>query len=311
MEELLQPVVGQVVVGVDGRSRTAGALRRAAEVAHAREAPVHLVHVTPSVVLDGTGELADAAEGIARVVLDDAERVVTAHRPGVRVVRTGRIGARADGLARVAGPHDLVVLGRSRHEGPTWWPHGSLAAGVAARRPGAVLVVPDREPAPEAEAGAAPQVVVGTAASGTAEPGLAPVFAWADRRGATLTFVHAWWVPDPYVDIAEQRTHAVDHEERTVTRVQRTLAPHRAAHPDVPVEIRVRHGRPAHVLLAESADADLLVLPREHAHRWLPGHVGATTRALLRESAVPVLLLAYAVAEDDDLELEDHGELVR
>jgi nucleotide-binding universal stress UspA family protein len=312
MEELLQPLVGQVVVGVDGRSRTSGALCRAAEVAHAREAPVRLVHVTPSIVLDGAGDLADAAEDIAQVVLDDAERVVTAHRPGVRVVRTRRVGARADGIAREAGPDDLVVLGRSRHEGPTWWPHGSLAAGVASRRSGALLVVPDREPAAKEEAGGAPYVVVGTTASGTAEPGLAPLFAWAHRRGAALTFVHAWWVPDPYVDLAEQRTHAVDHEERTVTRVQRTLAPHRAVHPEVPVEIRVRHGRPAHVLLAESADADLLVLPREHLHRWLPGHVGSTTRALLRESPVPVLLLAaYAAGEADDLKLEDDGELVR
>lgn len=307
MEERLQPVVGQVVVGVDGRSRTTPALRRAAEAAQEQGVPLRLVHVTPSVVLDGAGDVAAAGEAIATAVLDGATAVVEGRWPDVTVVRTHRVGARADGLARAAGPDDLLVLGRAHREGPVWWPHGSLAASVAARHTGPVLVVP--EAGEERTAGA---VVVGSTASGTAEPGLATLFGWAEQHDATLTFVHAWWVPDPYVDLAEQRTHAVEHEERTLTRLQRTLGPHRAAHPAVPVELRVRHGRPVHVLLSESGDADLLVLPREHTHRWLPGHVGTTTRALLRESSVPVLLLpAYAASGADDLRLEGHGELVR
>ncbi|GAA1479105.1 universal stress protein [Nocardioides aestuarii] len=308
MDTVLQPGVGQVVVGVDGRTRSASALRRAAEVAQETGVPLRLVHVTPSVVLDGAGDVAAAGEAIATAVLDGATAVVEGRRPGLAVRRTHRVGSRADGLARAAGPDGLVVLGRAHREGPVWWPHGSLAASVAARHTGPVLVVPEVGD----ESATHGRVVVGSTASGTAEPGLATLFDWAERHDATLVFVHAWWAPDPYVDVAEQRTHAVEHEERTLTRLQRTLAPHRAAHPEVPVEVRVRHGRPVHVLLAESDGADLLVLPREHTHRWLPGHVGTTTRALLRESSVPVLLLAaYAAGPAGDLSLEDRGELVR
>jgi nucleotide-binding universal stress UspA family protein len=232
--------------------------------------------------------------------------VVEGQWPDVTVRRTHRVGSRGDGLARAAGPDDLVVLGRAHRDGPVWWPHGSLGASVAARHTGPVLMVP--EGGEERTTG---RVVVGSTASGAAEPGLDTLFDWAARHDATLTFVHAWWVPDPYVDLAEQRTHAVEHEERTLHRLQQTLEPHRAAHPAVPVELRVRHGRPVHVLLAESADADLLVLPREHTHRWLPGHVGMTTRALLRESPVPVLVLpAYAADGPGDPRLEERGELI-
>lgn len=304
---MVQPSVGQVVVGVDGRSRTARALRHAAEVADEQGVALCIVHVTPSVVLDGTGVVAEAAQAIARTVLDAAEALVTDHRPDVLVLRRHRVGSRAEALTRSAAPDDLVVLGRTSHDGPTWWPHGSLAAAVAARRAGPVLVVPEADRVPVSGC-----AVVGSSAAGTPEPGLSSLFEWAEQHDSSLVFVHAWWVPDPYVDIAEQRTHAVEHEERSVTRLQHTLAPHRHAHPTVPVEIRVRHGRPAHVLLAEAADADLLVLPREHSHRWLPGHVGATTRALLRESPAPVLLpRAFAEGGADGLRLEDHGELVR
>lgn len=300
-------VSSTVVVGVDGRAGSSSALERAVAIASERGAALRLVHVTPGLVLDGAGEVTRAAEEIATAVLDDARSSALAEAPDLTVTTVHRVGGRSAGIAAAAGPEDLVVVGRSRHRGPAWLPHGSLASGVVARHPGPVLVVPEGEPPGRSVR----QVVVASAATGRPESGLAELLAWAEEHDASVAVVNGWWVPDPYVDLAEQRVHAVEHEERALLRMQQTLLPHRAAHPGVLVELRVRHGRPAHVLLEESRDADLLALPRHRAPGLLPGYVGGTTRALLRESSVPVLLLPATGGAADDLVLEEHGALVR
>lgn len=297
-----------VVVGVDGRPGSRAALERAVAIAEEWQAPLRLVHVTPGLVLDGVGAVSQAAELIAAAVLSNARSSTMGLAPDLEVTTVHRVGARSAGIAAAAERDDLVVVGRSRHEGPAWLPHGSLASGVVARHRGPVLVVPE-----VAGAGAGQtRVVVASTATGRAEPGLDEIFDWAADHEASVTMVHAWWVPDPYVDLAEQRVHAVEHEERAVVRMQLTLAPHRVAHPGVPFDLRVRHGRPAHVLVEESRDADLLVLPRHHCPGVPPGYVGGTARAVLRESAVPVLLLPPGrPAAGDVLVLEEHGALAR
>jgi nucleotide-binding universal stress UspA family protein len=297
-----------VVVGVDGSRGCAAAVQYAAELASERDLAVRLVHVSPVLLLGDAGEVTSDVAALADGILASARADVLAHAPGVTVTSTHRVGGRASGVAAAAGPEDVVVVGRSRHRGPRWLATGGLAAGVAARRGGAVLVVPEDTP----PVGEAPRIVVADQATGAPAPGLGVLFDWAAGHGASVAVVHTWWVPDPYVDLAENRTHAVEHEERSVRAIELTLAPHLAAHPDVPVEIRVRHGRPAHVLIEEARGAELLVLPRHHAHGILPGHVGGTTREVLRECSVPVLLLpAYAESDREDLVLEEAGSLRR
>ena len=267
-----------------------------------------MVHVSPGLFLDGSGDVTAAVEALAGSILADARSQVRELAPGVPVSEAHRIGGRAAGIAAEAGPRDVVVVGRSRHRGTRWLPTGGLPAGIAARREGPVLVVPEDAPSVDHPW----RVVVADRATGAPAPGLAGLFDWADTHGASLAVVHGWWVPDPYVDLAEQRTHAVEHEERSVRAIEQTLAPHHAAHPGVPVEIRVRHGRPAHVLLEEVREADLLVLPRHRGAGVLPGHVGSTVRELLRECAVPVLLLPAAPDLDwGELVLEETGALQR
>ena len=297
-----------VVVGVDGSHGCAAAVQYAAELARERDLPVRLVHVSPVLLLGDAGEFTSDVAALADGILADARAQVLEHAPEVTVTSTHRAGGRAAGVAAAAGAEDLVVVGRSRRRGPHWLATGGLAAGVAARRGGAVLVVPEDTP----PVGEAPRIVVADQATGAPAPGLGVLFDWAAEHGASVAVVHTWWVPDPYVDLAENRTHAVEHEERSVRAIEQTLAPHLAAHPEVPVEIRVRHGRPAHVLIEEARGSEVLVLPRHRAHGILPGHVGGTTREVLRECSVPVLLLpAYVDPDREDLVLEEAGSLRR
>ena len=71
---------------------------------------------------------------------------------------------------------------------------------------------------------------------------LSQAFTEAAARGAVLTAVVAWQLPDPYFDRIEARTHAEDWEAEG-TRVLEDLAAHwRTAYPEVRFETRVVHG---------------------------------------------------------------------
>ena len=56
------------------------------------------------------------------------------------------------------------------------------------------------------------------------------------------------------------------------------------------VDVQVRPGRPADVLLETSAGAQLLVVGRHDPLLPIGSHIGPVTRAVLREATCPVLL---------------------
>ena len=112
--------------------------------------------------------------------------------------------------------------------------------------------------------------------------------AWRD---AALQVVTAWHVPDAYLDRIESRTHGDEWVDAGTADLEALVLPLRTTYPDVDVELRVVHGRPAEVLLEASGDSDLLVLTRRHAA--VPPHerLGGVGRAVLRLSDVPVLVV--------------------
>ena len=64
--------------------------------------------------------------------------------------------------------------------------------------------------------------------------------------------------------------------------------------PRVPVELVVRHAPVAPALTELSAECDLLVLGRRHAHLPFGSHLGPVVRSLVRDSACPVVVVEPA-----------------
>lgn len=299
-----------VVVGVDGMERTAGALAFAAREARTAGAVLRLAHVVPA-YLPTPATLPVTPEDLREVgvrVLDRARHLVAGMEPEVRVETDLRIGWRPTEIVGSAEDAVLVVVGRAELHGPFQLWTGTTAAAVCARAACPVAVVPqDWRPEDDRHH----RVVVGIRTGTGAGALLEPVFAHAEQLGATVVAVHAWEVPDPYVDLVEERTHEADWTAEGTRTVEEVLAPGRSAHPDVPVQTRVVHGRPAQVLYDAANDADLVAVLRRR-HPLLPaGHLGGTARALVRTSPVPLLVIAPPrVPTTEDLVLEQSGEFL-
>jgi nucleotide-binding universal stress UspA family protein len=167
----------------------------------------------------------------------------------------------------------------------------STSNGVAAHAPTPVVVVPSEWTPEEAQSDV---VVVGVEDALTAPRLLETALQEAERREGRLRVVHAWHYSDAYDDVVFAGEAAAVHAKELESDLDRDLAPILRRHADVPVELVVRHARPAEALTLESESADLLVLGR---HRPLLGwgpHLGSVVRAVLRESACPVLVVDAA-----------------
>jgi len=154
------------------------------------------------------------------------------------------------------------------------------------------------------------QVVVGLKSHRHSAELLSQAFAEAVARDARLVVVMAWELSDPYADRVELRTHAPEWETEGRQMVAELTADWRTAYPDVPVDTRVVHGRPAQVLLHESAESDLLIVSRRRLSLPPYGHLGAIVHSLLQLSVVPVQVVPYAPdppAADEELVLEAAG----
>ncbi|GAB3262328.1 universal stress protein [Nocardioides dilutus] len=310
------PQTGPVVVGVDGTPGSAGALRYAVAEALRRNAPVRLVHALPvnAPVWPGvpmSGVAGDDLREVAASILDGAVRVVRDIAPDLEVSTRLSAGSRSGAIIEAAQDAQLVVVGRETQHGVDRILVGAVTAGVAAHAPCEVAVVPSFWSGEHARA----RVVVALKSRSNAPAVLGEAFTQARARGARLTIVTAWELPDPYLDRIELRTHADEWEAEGRRVIEDVVAPYRADFADVEIDVRVQHGRAADVLLAASRDSDLLVLSRRR-HAVPPfGHLGGVTHAVLRTSDVPVLVVPFlgAAAEsgEDTLVLEESGAPVK
>jgi nucleotide-binding universal stress UspA family protein len=144
---------------------------------------------------------------------------------------------------------------------------------------------------------------------------LAEAFSLAETRGARLRVLHAWQLPGGYDDMIAH--HAVnDWDARARDELERAVAPWRAAHPGVDVEVRTVHDQPAHALVRASAEVDELVIVRK-AHGMSHGvpaalHLGSTARAVMAHAHCPVRVVpADLRSPTPDLVLEDHGAMAK
>jgi nucleotide-binding universal stress UspA family protein len=298
-----------VVIGADGCPGSAGAVRFAVAEAARRRAPLHLVHVLPLAPPPwpavAAAQVAPDLREVGRSILDRAVQVVHGIDPEAEVLTSLIHGGRADGLVEASETAQLVVVGRETQRGIGRVLTGATTAAVAARARCDVVVVPSFW------TGESPhgRVVAGIKPRTNAHELLSEAFEEACARGASLTLVTAWNLPDPYLDRMEVRAHAAEWEADGRQLIEHQIDEWRTAYPDVPVEIRVEHGAAPSVLQTVSRDSDLLFLSRRR-HALPPhGHLGGVAHAMLRLSDVPVLVVPFAGIPLDlsDLRLEEAG----
>lgn len=307
---------GPVVVGVDGTPGSAGALRYAVAEAERRGAPLRLVHVLPvtAPVWPGvpmSGVASSELRDVAATILDESVAAVRRLAPDLEVVTRLSAGSRSGAMVEASEDAQLVVVGRETQHGVDRILVGAVTAAVAAHAHCDVAVVPSFWSGDHPRG----RVVVAMKSQANAQAVLGEAFAQAHRRGASLTIVTAWELPDPYLDRIEVRTHSDEWEEEGRRVIEEVLTRWREKHADVAVDVRVLHGRAAEVLLAASRDSDLLILSRRH--RAIPpfGHLGGVAHAILRVSDVPVIVVPFTDAHDDPGEdvllLEESGAPVK
>jgi nucleotide-binding universal stress UspA family protein len=277
-----------VVLATDGTSASDGALRYAVQEALTRRAGLRILHVMPMAMpvpplrpVQPT-DLEPHARNVVARAAKEARDLAPELTVSTMLAHGGRVRAIVDGSADA----QLVVVGRETSHGVGRLFTGATTAGVASQAQRPVVVVPaDWQPRNSSEVGGT--VVVGIRRSDDASHVMTVAYAWAALRSASITVVHAWELPDPYLDHVEARDHAHEWQALGEQVLDEALGPWRDQYPHLPIEIRAVHGHAASVLVAAAKAADLLVVRRAHEHRPFD-HLGPTVRAVLLASPTPV-----------------------
>jgi nucleotide-binding universal stress UspA family protein len=257
-------VAGTVVVCAERSPAGMRALKWAAAEARRQGSPLTVVPADPH-----------RARRVRRSVFADALAVVSAAVPGLPVLG-GASGESLPAMLRrlTAGAAALVV--------PATLPElTTVVAGAYCP----VVVVPARDPAPEAVRG---PVVLG-AAPWTTDEVIALAFQAASEYKAPLRAVRVW--SEPPVDLGWPRPEWDGAGERARRELESALSAWTIAHPEVPVEMVVVEDRPADILVAVSYCSRLLVVGRSARGALLAGVAGSPVDDLLRLACCPVLVV--------------------
>ncbi len=288
---------GRIVVGTDGSQRANKAVEWAAQRALARTLPLLVLYVVPELPLPGrTAAAAQITHGAHYV--DDYRAAAESRLAGVVDKLRGEhdgldvtgqivIGNAAYILSRASRDADLVVIG-ARGEGAPLSVKmlGGTSDAVTAHAHGPVAVIGD-----EAHENPGGPVVVGVDDSPAAKAALKLAFEAADVRGVPVVAVHSWdFGPQDAYD-ADIWSYSVAEITQSLTEmVQDLIAEQRAAHPDVPVEVKVVRGRPETTLVEESKRAGLTVVGSRGRGGFAGLLLGSTSKHVLREAASPVIV---------------------
>jgi nucleotide-binding universal stress UspA family protein len=299
---MIHPAQAPIVVAVADDHDAA--LRYAATEAVRERRPLRLVHaVPPPRGVVGPGAVGPetilltyrAIELVAGDVLQQQyERAVTLVDWNVPVAKVLRRGPVVDVLLDQSRDAYRLVLQRRHGPQLSRILTGSTAAALAARAPVPVVSVPELWAGPRA----VPHVTVALGerdVEGHCPALLASAFMEAAARHASLTVLHAIYVPVEYGELALdeatiQRWH--DEARRQIEDQARTW---QQQHPTVDLRIDLRYERPADGILAASRHSDLVVVGRRGSHGLV--HLGSVVRAVVRGSQCPVMVLTPASRE--------------
>lgn len=288
----MEPVI---TVGLDGSPESLAAAYWAAREANLRGLSLRLMHawVLLSPEPAGGKTAADDPNYWPKRIVSDAGAAVHARFPELSVVQDLVAEEPVDALLAAAQESTMLVLGSRSLSAVEGFFLGDTALHVASRAERPVVLVR----ADAAQAAARPVAQDGdvVVALGLHRPDARLVefaFDEAARRGVPLRAVHgrslpvqafAPWGVDPDV--------AAEVKEAAHGRLEDALRQWRQRFPDVAVESVVRLESPARAVLAEAADAGLLVVGRARHRAMGVPRVGAVAQAAVHHTSCPVAIV--------------------
>ncbi|MEY9212612.1 universal stress protein [Thermobifida halotolerans] len=302
-----EAAAGTVVVGVDGSEGSMNALDWAADAAAGRGATLRLVYAMslPLVTTPLGGPIRTApsqeVSDSAAALLDEALHRARARVPNLKAVTESSRVEPHHALLKAAEEADLVVVGSRGLSGAKSLFLGSVAQRVASHAPCPVVVVPPTSQEPTARRG---RVVVGVDGSAHAAAALRFALVEAERMRAELVAVYAWQVPDTPVDpFTVLDTDVEVDRQRQVERARDWLlevvdAARTPLTRGVPVRAAAPEEHPAAALLAEGADADLVVVGSRGRGGFTGMLLGSVSRSVLHHAVVPVAVVHVAEKSD-------------
>ena len=287
-----------ILVAVDGSPESDAAVRWAAAEAVLRNRPVTLIHVVAPIVvtwpIDGVmTSYYEWQEENARTVVAAAEKALTA-AAGDHTLPAVNIEIRHDAIVpelTAASEHaDLLVIG-SRGLGRVG---GALLGSVSrtllhhARCP---VVVTKEAVTKEAGAGTPRDtlpVLLGIDGSPASENATAFAFSEASFRGVDLIALHAW------SDVAVFPALGMDwhtYEQQGHEILAERLAGWQERYPDVHVQRRLVSDKPAHWLIEESENVQLVVVGSRGRGGLAGMLLGSVSTAVAESALAPVAVL--------------------
>lgn len=280
-----------ILVGVDGSVESDAAIRWATREAMMRDAPITLMHVVAPVpdwpTPSRQAEIAEAWEKNARHVIEQARKTVfvTAGESGSPDLRTEvvystvvptLIDASRQARMIVMGNRGMGALGR--------FLLGSVSSGLVRHGHCPVTIIH----ADEAAADDTAPVLVGVDGSLASEGAIELAFDEASRRGVDLVALHAW------SDVGVFPILGMDwreYEAQGAEILAERLAGWQEQYPDVRVQRRLTCDKPAHWLIEESQDAQLVVVG-SHGRGGFPGMLlGSVSSALAQSAKAPLIIV--------------------
>ena len=286
---------GKVLVGIAGDEDAAAALAYAAAEARRRGCGVHLASVVHPVATSAEAASFNVLEAMlhsaSASALHRAQRHLVGELGDEVVVSTELIhGAVVPTLVSLSSLASVVVLQQGSNHGARI-PTLSVINGVAARSHAPVVVVPATWEDPGAVGSGTAPVVVGLSDPIAGERVVRAALEEARVRRAPMRVLHAWHFTDQFDDLVFEGEAGRDHEAQLLADVTEGLAPVLAGVPDVETEVSAEHSHVTDALVAASASAQLLVLGRHRSRLPLGRHLGSNTRAVLRETRCPVMVV--------------------
>lgn len=280
----------RVIAGVDNSESSLHAAHWAAREAQARGTALTLVHALhlpngAALPLEPPG-YADKARAQGRKLLDHVTGELRAAYPKLEIdTELSDLGA-AYTLNALSHGAALVVTGTRGHGGFTGMLVGSVSRKLAAHAHNSLVVVRGDEPEDMLN-----EVVAGIAAQQPVTP-IRYAFAAAQRYGATLHAVRAWYPQGPSVGPYGPFFEDLDEVRKQVrSETEDWLAPLRSAFPDVKVRISTEEGNPVTVLIEAARRTRLLVVGAHRHHGPLSVGAGYVVDGLLAHSPTPVAIV--------------------
>jgi nucleotide-binding universal stress UspA family protein len=284
-----------VIVGVDGSPSGFAAVDIAADEARLRGVPLRVVHafggrqarmpgVTPPPEMSGR-----RLTGLVHGVPTEAERRARERVPGLDVTRSVVSGEPLEVLTIESRSASLAVVGSRGLNSFSSLLLGSTAVHLAAHGHCPLMVVRGRS-SPTGP------VLLAVDGSEAGEAAVAFAFAEAALCGAPLVALHVWNTrSERALDDPLDPMHIVVDvgrlEEAQQELLDGTLAPHRAAHPEVEVQPRLVRSRIRAALLEASGEARLVVVGARGRGGFQGMLLGSVSQALLHHADCPVIVV--------------------